>query len=53
MYNFANILNFISKLNLYKTWNRVEMNNDNDDEEIKATKINSIFYVNQYKTKFL
>ena len=53
IYNFVNILNFISKLNLYKIWNRSKINNNNNDEKIKTIKIILIFYVNQYKTKFL
>ena len=46
IYNFVHILNFISKLNLYKIWNRLKINDNNNDEKIKTIKINSTFYVN-------
>ena len=46
LYNFVNVLNFTSKLNLYENWNRNEISNDDDDDE------NSISYHDKYKDEF-
>ncbi len=45
IYNFANILNFTMKLDLYKTWDNKDNEDTNHDKE-------SVHYKIKYKTKF-
>ncbi len=45
LYNFANILNSIMKLNLYKTWNDKDNKDTNHDKEF-------VHYEIKYKTEF-